>query len=206
VSFDVANVITNVTPMLGFSSLTDLEASDWLQLVELYQWADEKVKRAAHAIGLFVETDTSTTTTAAQGTYNCPTGFIDMLALYAADARLRPSTARELMALDGTWPMTSGTPTRYSMDAGAPGTYVLYPFPVSAIAMLAVFLSYPAQIAQGSSVLAAPLPLQDWIGIAMVAEARRKESEAAMPEVAEHLDEVAALYEKAMLRYWGTGQ
>jgi hypothetical protein len=209
---DIAQVIDEMLPTLGATSLGDVS---WCLAdgSEFYQWADEYAKRLAHRCGVFVERDTLTTVEPGTAVYPVPEGHIDTIHVSITTSggdgtplRLRPSTVRDLNALDATWPTTTGIVTRYSMDAGGVGTITLYQNPSSSgnAGMLAViFHQFPAAIALGSSVVQIASPIGDYFQYGMLAEARRKQSEGAMPEMADHFDQRVAMYEQVMLKYWG---
>lgn len=196
-------VIGDILPALGASSLTDL---NWCSATELYQWSDEAVKRLSHRCGVFVARDTSTTTVIGTSQYPVPAGHIDTIHATLAGLSLRATTVAELEALDGTWAVTEGGPVnRFSMDADGTGFITLYQIPTSAGTLAWIFHEFPATIAEGG-IVDVPSPMGDYLAYAMIGEARRKESEAAMPEVSSHCDQMMGLMEQAATAYWGPGQ
>ena len=116
---------------------------------------------------------------------------------------LRITPVRELWALDGTWPATPGPAARCSFDAGSVGTITLYPVPTAGGTLSQVCQEFPAD---GSTELALPAVLQDLFSYAMLAGARGKESDSAMPEMAAHFGERVKLYEQIAEHLWGPGQ
>jgi hypothetical protein len=195
-------VISDILPALGATSLEDL---DWASATELYQWADEAVKRLSHRCGVFVERDTSNVTEANTSQYPVPAGHIDTIHVTLAGLSLRASTVAELEALDASWALTVGTVSRFSMEADGVDYITLYQVPLVGGSTLAwIFHQFPAQIEQGSTVDVPP-PMGDYLAYAMVGEARRKESDRAMPEVAEHCDQMMGLMEEVACAYWGPG-
>ncbi len=200
---DLAQVVTDMLPTLGATSLGDLT---WCLAdgSEFYQWADEYAKRLAHKCGVFVERDVSNILVANNASYPVPLRHIDTIHASIAGARLRPSTVRDLVALDSTWPTTTGIVARYSMDAGPVGTITLYRIPTASSAILAViFHQFPPEINTGSTTIAIASPIADYFQFGMLAEARRKQSEGAMPEMADHFDQRVAMYEQIIQKYWG---
>ncbi|HTB10938.1 MAG TPA: hypothetical protein VK752_05180 [Bryobacteraceae bacterium] len=200
-------VIADILPALGATSLADL---DWASNTELYQWADEAVKRLSHRCGVFVERDTSTTTVSGTSQYPTPAGHIDTIHVTLNSLPplpLRATTVAELEALDGNWATTVGGVGRFSMDADGTGFITLYQVPVLGGQSLTwIFHQFPpVEITTGSTV-DVPSPMGDYLAYAMVGEARRKESDRAMPEVAEHCDQMMALMEEVACAYWGPGQ
>jgi hypothetical protein len=204
---DLAQVIADMMPTLGATSLSDL---GWCLAdgSEFYQWADEAAKRLAHRCGVFVERDAGTLVTVNTAQYPVPAGHIDSIHVSFITAgpvslRLRPSTVRDLNALDATWPTSTGVVARYSMDAAGVGTITLYRIPLVQGNLAVIFHKFPPQIQAGSSLVAIASPIADYFQFAMLAEARRKQSEGAMPEMADHFDQRVALYEQVMKKYWG---
>jgi hypothetical protein len=200
---DLANVIGDILPALGAASLADL---DWCTAAELYNYADEANKRLGHRVGAWVERATQTLN-ALQTAANAPTGHVDTIHASFQGAALRAATAQELASFDATWNQTQASaPTRFSMDAGAPGTIVPYPLTTVQGTMAVIYHRFQPTIAQGASVAPIASPIQDYFGYSMLAEARRKESDAAMPEMADHFDERVALYEQILKHYFGEAQ
>lgn len=204
---DVANCISDVLYRLGFIDSTDLaQSTSWVTSVELYQWADEAVKKLAYEAGVFTVADASITVVIGTPVYNLPASHVFTLAAWLASNPLRITPVRELWALDGKWNATSGPASRCSMDAGSVGTITLYPVPNAGGTLTQVCQEFPATVALGSSTLALASVLQDYLSYAMMAGARGKESEAAMPEMAEHFAERCRLYEQVIQKYFGPGQ
>jgi hypothetical protein len=206
---DADQVIAELLPAFGASSLSDLT---WASQTELYQWADEALKRLSHRAGVFVERDTTTNVTAPDGSYPVPAAHIDTIHVAlltfnpAAALSLRATTVEELAALDATWPLTSGAVERFSMDQGPEGFITIYRLPLVSGNLAWIFHKFPTAIQAGQTAIAAPSPIGDYLAYAMLGEARRKESEAAMPEVADHCDQMMALMEEVVTAYWGPGQ
>ena len=61
----------------------------------------------------------------------------------------------------------------------------------------------PVEITSAAATVTAPKPLEDYLSWKILAEARKKESDAAMPEVAAVFDELSALFEDISENYWG---
>ncbi len=196
-------VVADILPALGASSLADL---DWASSTELYQWADEAIKRLSHRCGVFVERDTSNTTVSGTSQYPVPDGHIDTIHVTLGTLSLRATTVAELEALDGAWAVTQGTVTRFSMEADGTDFITLYQVPTTNGTTLAwIFHQFPEQIASGSTI-DVPSPIADYLAYGMIGEARRKESDRAMPEVSDHCDQMMALMEELATAYWGPGQ
>lgn len=196
-------VVADIFSALGATSFGDL---DWASATELYQWADEAVKRLSHRCGVFVEYTQSTTSLTGVAQYPVPAGHIDTIHVTLGTLALRATTVAELEALDGTWAASAGVVNRFSMDADGTGYITLYQIPTTTGTTLTwIFHQFPAAIVSGSTV-DVPSPMGDYLAYAMVGDARRKESDRAMPEVAEHCDQMLALMEEVACAYWGPGQ
>ena len=201
---DLANTILDILPTLGASGLSDL---DWCTQAELYQWADEAAKRLSHRVGVFVERDTSTALVSGTATYPTPTGHVDTIhASVLPSVKLLPSSVQELAALDATWSKTAGPVTRYSMDAAGIGTITVYQIPTAAGTLAVIFHKFIPQIQAGASAIPVCSPVADYFAYAMLAGARRKESDHTMLDMADHFDKRVDMYEQILTHYFGEGQ
>ncbi len=117
---------------------------------------------------------------------------------------LRPTSEAELFALDATWPLTSGAPTRISLDAGGDGTATLYGIPVADGTLAQIMQQViPGTLASGASTIAMPSVLQDYFTDSIIRASRSKESDFRMPEVSDHLAQRMALYETVIKHLFG---
>jgi len=206
----ITRVIDDLLPTLGASNLADLT---WCLAdgSEFYQWADEYAQRLGRSCGVFVERDATTAVVGGTAAYALPARHIDTIHVSltptaGTPGRLRPSSVAELYALDGTWPAASGVVARYSGDAGVPGIITLYRRPHAAGTLAVIFHQFPPAIAAASPTVDVASPVGDYFQYGMLAEARRKQGEGAMPEMAAHFDERVRLYEKVLLAYFGGAQ
>lgn len=208
---DVANSIADVWFRLGFLSATELATNaHWVTLTELYQFADDAGKRLSYTAGLFAVIDTSIAILAATAAYSLPASHVFTVfawIVYAGQALqiLRMSSVGQLFALDGNWATTTGDPTRASLDAGGVGTMTLYPNPISAGTLNQICQEFPA-IASGGSTVAVSLAFGDYFSYALIAGARGKESDSAMPEIAAHARARMDMYHQVAQHLWGPGQ
>jgi len=197
---------------LGFGAQSEISAANsWVTETELYQWGDEAVKRLSREISLFINYSTSTMTQAYLATYTLsPRHVYTLLAAVVTTSEsqiLRPTTVRELYALDAAWPSTPGFPRRASLDAGPVGTITLYPLPTAAGYTVAQLeQEIPDDVSAAAPQVAVPAVLEPYVTYAMLAGARGKESEAAMPEMSDHFRQRLSLYEQVMRHLWGGGQ
>jgi hypothetical protein len=204
---DVRNALLDAVYRLGLQDLTDLVASGcWVTVAELYQWADEAAKQLSYKAGVFVVNDSSITVVAGTAAYSLPATHVFTVAAWLGTTPLRVTPVRELWALDATWPASTGPASRVSIDAGCVGTITVYPKPTAGGTLSQVCQEFPSAIVEGSTTVALPRVLEDYFTYAMLAGARGKESDAAMPEMAKHFRERMGLYEQVMEHLWGPGQ
>ena len=189
----IASLVPALLPALN--AVTFADVADWTTEAELNTWGDEALKRLANRTGLFVEWEAGRDVDTGQAEQALPTGHIAVIFASYNGASIRPTTAAEFEALDPDWPDTADTPERFSMDAIAQKLR-LYPSPDADNGALT--LIYRTTVAA-----TLPLPVLDYLGYAILDEARRKESDAAMPEMARHFAERAKLYETLFEHYWG---
>jgi len=199
---DVGKVIEDLIPSLGAAGYSDLV---FWEETELYDLADELVQRLARNTGLFVARST-VSVTADNPTYNLPARHISTVHASLGGGELREATAEELEALDSAWRTTADTPERITRSEQGLGQLRLYPKPIADGTLALIFHRYPATISPANRWLSAPLVMAEYFTYGILAEARRKEGEAAMPEVAAHLDERLALMEEVIRAYWGVAQ
>jgi len=121
---------------------------------------------------------------------------------------LRITRAKDLWALDGNWPTTSGNPLRISLDANSVGTATTYPIPIggSEGTLVQILQVFPAEITAAAPDLIAPSCLQDYLSYAMLAGARGKESEYSDDTTAAHYRKRLDLYDQVFTHLWGPGQ
>jgi hypothetical protein len=208
---DVTNSLADVWYRLGFASASDLGPTSWVTPAELYQFADDASKKVAYGAGVLITVDTSITVTSGTASYSLPTAHVFTLlaALVPASGTpqlLRLTPVRDLWALDANWPTTMGNAQRASMDAAAVGYITLYPSPIAGGTLEQVCQEYAQTLTGGASTLPLPTVLEDWFSYEMLAGARGKESEAAMPEMAAHFQSRCDLYHQIATKYWGPGQ
>ena len=74
---DVSNCIADASYRLGFLNLTELDTGTyWVTPTELYQWADEAIKKLAYKVGLFVVWDASIRINPGTAIYNLPANHV----------------------------------------------------------------------------------------------------------------------------------
>lgn len=191
-----------VYALLGAAEAADLYF--WTD-AEITAWQNEGLARLARRVALFVDRGT-VAVTAGTATYALPTDHLSTLHVSLAAVRLRAANVAEVEALSSTWRADSGTPSRYLQDHGAGLASIrLYKKPVANATAYVIEHELPATVTADDP-LPAPEPLMDYLLFFALGEARRKESDAAMPEIAAHCDAMLDLYEGILKGYWGVPQ
>jgi len=197
------DLLGRIYPLLGATSALDLEF--WTD-AELLVWVNAGFQRLARMSGVFVERDATITVVNGTASYALPTKNISTIHVALDGARLRPASARELEAYSATWTTDNATPTHYLQDYGTATPYItLWKKPIAGGTLAIVEHEYPTTITAGAT-LPAPDVISDYVLFYTLGEARRKESDAAMPEVAAFCDSIKQLYEEACISYWGVAQ
>jgi hypothetical protein len=204
--FDLSQTANTLLSRLGASSWDDI---DWLTEAEVYSYFDEAAKRLAQVAGVFVERDTSIALATNVAQYDAPADWISTIHVSAGNTRLRPASVAELRALDDGWKSATGTTARYSMDAGALGTVVVYPKPNSAQngqVLSMIYHQYPEEISDSQTLAPITSPIADYFLYFALNRARGKQSDKAMPEVAAYAAQRVQLYEQILESYFGEGE
>ncbi len=205
-TLDVAAAVADTLYRLGFRDDTEIASTSWVNLDELFQWADDAVRLLAWKTRVFLTYDTSISVVGGTAQYSEPTRHVFTVAAWCDAQPLRITSAAELAALDGTWRATTGAPKRASFDAAGVGPVTLYPKPTVGATLAQVCQIPPAEVTATAARIGLPAAFQDYFAYAALAGARGKESEARMPEVAEHCRQRCAQYEQLMLWLYGEGQ
>ncbi len=199
---DIAAVASDILPALGAANFADL---DWCTETELLDYADEAARRLASKVSVWVNRYGLQTVNPGTQPAPAPSDMIDAIHVSWNGASLRPASALDLESYDSGWQSTTGTPARFSIDAGA-GQIFLYPAVTVSGTLATIYHQLQPQIAVGASVVNAPTVFWDFFGLAMLAGARGKESEQAMPEMAAHFEQRMTLFEQIAQQYWGAAQ
>ncbi len=199
-AISIATAITNLLPALNADALANLI---WWTETELYEFAEEAARRLARSAAVFVETE-QIAVSGGTASYTLGARSIATVHVSLGNTRLRPASVRELEALDTGWEATTGTPKRWTHALGIDSIRI-YPEPTAGGTLEVVHHQHPPEITSAAPTVAAPAPLAGYFGQAILAAARAKEGDAAMPEVAAHARERLALYERVCQAYWGGG-
>lgn len=208
---DVANSLGDVPFRLGFLNAAELDSNNYsVTTTELYQFGQDAAQKMAYSVGLFLLVDDSITLVPNTPAYNLPAQHVFTILAWLLYTGLpiqllRLSTVGQLFALDANWGTTTGNPVRASLDAGSVGTITLYPNPVGAATLYQIYQYYPV-VLFGTSTLPLSPVMQDAFTYALLAGARGKESDTAMPEMAAHFSQRVDLYQQVADSLWGPGQ
>jgi hypothetical protein len=208
-ALNVNNLIANLLPPLHSDTLANLV---WWTDGELSRFFDEAVKSHARRHGVFVKRSI-TAITLVQGTavYDAPTRHIDTMHVALAGVALIASSTSELELLDDAFKTTQSTPTHWYSDREGQNKIGFYPVPDALNAGLLpeiIYHDYPAELdeAHVNTVVPVPTPIGDYLEAQVLRAAYNKESDAALPEVAQNLSELIRLYENVILQLWGESQ
>lgn len=207
--YDLTLLSNTLLSRLGAASWDDLT---WLTEEEVFSFFDEAAKRLATHCGAFVDRDASAQLVKNQAQYANPAGWVSTIHASAGVTpnRLRPASASDLTALDATWqttPCGSALPSRYSLDAGPLGTITVYPLPGQNGQPLAqIYHRFPPDLSPSQTLVPLSAPVADYFLYFALMRARGKESEGAMPEVAQHASARCQMYEQIFLSYYGRGE
>ncbi|MGH2360056.1 MAG: hypothetical protein ACRDGM_05880 [bacterium] len=204
---NLTQVVTALIPALNSDSLANLV---WWSETELYQWLDEGAQAICRATGLLAETDSSITVVPGTAIYNLPARHLSSIATFAQAApnniALRESSLAELEALSSTWPTDEGNfLERVAHQPGAEQA-TFYPLLFTGRpneVVEAICYRYPSTISSGSPTVNLPEPLRDYFFFRALGEARGKEGEARMQEVAKSMRHMADTMAKVAVEYWG---
>jgi len=174
---------------------------------ELYQRMAEALTRLARRDRIFWTVGETIAVEIPQAVYLLPNNAgIALAALDAAE--LRPASVGELEARDSNWEQTvcveGEIPTHWIGDYLGAGFIRLYPSPIATGELLILSAKLPDEPTAETPQARIPAPVADYLALAALQEARDKEGDARMPEVAQVCASIAALYEQTFAAYWGT--
>jgi hypothetical protein len=195
-----ADLRAELYPYLNSRDAADLEY--WTE-AELLAWLNAGADRLARRVAALVERDTNITVVAGTSTYTLPARHLTTIHVSVGGAVLRAGSRAELEALDSTWKTASGALSHYLQDHGAGLASIrLYKIPAAGGTLAIVEAVTPAALASTAD-LTLPDELADYAFLYALGEARRRESDGAMPEVALACDQLMGLYEQVAREYWG---
>lgn len=182
----------------------------WDPNVELFGFVDEAAQRLARRCGIFVTRDTSNSGITGFGAYPLPALHVSTIQVDLNGQVLKPLSTPEAEALDASWQTTAASlanpPARFLEDTT--GLYNIFIYPLVDAARNGkpvgiVMHSQPPTISNANQMIEAPQVLAEYFTFYALREARKKETKAAMPEVAQFLDGVIGMLEAVAIGYWG---
>jgi hypothetical protein len=187
-------------PYLNSESAADLE--HWTD-AELLAWLNRGFERLCRKAAVKVERDTSIAVINGTSTYALPARHLGTIHVSLDGSAVRATSQAELDARDSAWKTAEGEVTHYLQDHGAGLLSIrLYKEPQANGTLAVIRSAIPAELAAGSD-LTLPDILADYGFAYAIAEARKREGDAAMPEVADVCDQLLAAYEYVSREYWG---
>lgn len=199
---DASAVVSDLIPALHATSTADLV---YFSEAGLYRSATDALNRLAQAVRLLIAAET-VSVGAAVNEVVAGTRVVRFLQVRWNGSRLQPSTSLELDALSDSWLPSdqSVEPERYALDQRVWGRMQLYPATTAAGTLGFTYAQSPADVSSGSPFISdAPDLAEDWLFFATLSEARSRQSDARMPEVAAVADRLAGLLQSAMNAYYG---
>lgn len=187
---------------LLYQKLNAESASDllfWSQS-ELSGWATDALAELARTTGAHIERFASIAVAAGDPTYALPSRLTSIIHISLNDQALRYATVRELEALDADWQATTGTPARYTRERGFT-TVRLYPKPTGSGTLQVIGHTTP----ESSSNVRVAAPVLDAVLFRVLAKARAKRGDGAMPDTAQQSSAVVELLVSAIRGIWGEG-
>jgi len=203
---ETTDFISQVVPCLHGHVAADLVF--WSQ-EELLRWLDDRVKHLAKK-GAFVVRNTVTIVNGT-ATYDLPARTLSVIHVAHASKPIKASSTTELESRTPAFATATGdAPERWYTDRIGAGKIGFQPVP-NAVAVAAASTAevitheYPAP-ADGVETVSIPVPLVvlDMFAVEVIAEAYRREGDSQCPEIAQHLDKLAGLYQSAVEQLWGS--
>jgi hypothetical protein len=207
------DLATEVMPnaMFALHALTVSDLEQWSQ-TELWEWADERVKALAANYGLFVERTGLTETgdipfAAKQNLIPLPADHLATVRVESAGVLIKPANVVEIQSYDDDWDETTGPViTRWIGDALRVPFITPYPKPLAAGTLSLVYEQEAPAISATETVMPHLASVAgDVVTLHMIAEARRLETDAQIPECVSFAEQLAALYSKVIESYFGGG-
>lgn len=201
---DFREVVSDLLPALNARTASTL---NWWTEAELYEWADEAAKRLARGFRVFVKRDASQSIALADPAYDTPARHVSTIHVSIGTRALEAASVHELEAADAAWLDTAGVTGRFLLDANGQSEIRVYPTPDATVtgALAVIYHQYPAAVTATDYDLTAPHAIREYFTWSILSEARAKQGDARMPDVAAHFAGRVALMEQVIEAYWGTG-
>lgn len=202
-AIDTTAVIDSILPSLHADSRAHL--TFWSE-ADLIAWMDQGLKRLARVAAVFIELDTSITTSNGAYLYPLPERQDTTLYVSFGTVPLRPASMIELEMRDAGFQTTPGAPDHWYED-GQGWNVGLTPVPNSASQVTLIIACWPLTVDPGKNniLVIAPAPLAGYLAMYVLAKAYGREGESEMPDVAQHCEARCAMYEQIFNHYYGAG-
>lgn len=200
-ALDTTTVIDGILPTLHADSRADLVY--WTE-GDLITWMDEGLKRLARTCGVFIERDTSITTSNGTALYPLPERQDATLHVSFGTAGLKPASMLELEMRSASFQTDAGTPDHWYED-GQGWNVGVSPVPTIATQLPLIMTCWPPELdaAKRNTFVQGPAPLAGYLAMYAIGKALGEEGEAEMPDVAQHCMARCEMYEQIFQRYYG---
>lgn len=201
----MSDLYLEVMPNIMFAlNAVDLADLDFWSPGQLWNFVDEELKRMA-ITGVFVNR-IGVAFASTQAQIQCPAGHISTILADVNGVVLRNKNVQILEALDSDWEEQQGAVTDIVFDFSGEDIARLYKNPNVAGTVNFVFQGeMPAVTGTPGVTTLTPLSnmLEDQMAFRAIAEARRIETDAQMPEVVTFCEQALALYSQISAAYFG---
>jgi len=189
---------------------SQLDAVWWNDLM-LTRYSQDILRLLSQRVAVSVTRDTtSVVTVQGQATYAAPPDFLDTIHIYFKGLPLRPASTQQIERLDSMgFQTTQGTPLWWYMDKIGENRIGLYPVPdanSAGTALEIIFHSFLACTLTPTSVLNAPIAIQDFLCAALLARAYNDENDSRMLDVANGASKIAQIIHELAENYYGKAQ
>jgi len=204
---DYSTLIPWLCTSLNAPNLTELQ--NWTE-TELYQYSEEALHDVGGRLLLFVVVDDSTALIANQGAYELAVLHIATIYAAADGVTLKPSTSNEMEMLNDNWEeAASGTPTRWIGDSLGLKLIRIYPAPGVEGILTLVYHQHPPDLPVPeigeTNDLKMPAVLGDYMAMKTLQQARQRQGDAQMLDVAATFEALGGIYEQCFEAYYGKG-
>lgn len=202
---DISATAQNV--LYALNALTTADLAEWTE-EQIYAWMDDELTRLARERGLFVERSQPIPYTPNQPLLALPSDHLATLRGSIAGMMLQFANVHEVEGLDDDWEEsnTYDNPWKIIGDALRTDWARLYPIPLSPGNLQVIYQRKEPQLTSSATV-APQLPevVADMLALRAIAEARRIETDAQLPEVVDMAEQLLGIYDQVVHAYWGEG-
>ena len=207
-AIDLSAMMTEIIPLLN-AAQSDGSDLVWWTLDDLYGYLNQHAQRLSVGRAIIAKHYDTDETADGTSVYSWPAlhkGTVQV----ACGKVLRETTVREMEALDPDWttatvddyPTLTG-PTMWVGNWLGLAAYRLYPTPSDVATVEVVQIETPEQITADNATVDYPSALGEYLLLAAVGEALRKESRGARPETSRVIDQMLQPIADIASQYWG---